>query len=162
MDSEVGRRMDGVVASIRRDLEIRVRKQEAFPSKKEVVSEKLQPVNITIHHAANVNLGSQIGTINAALTSISEQGESHKEIARALKDLTDAVLQNNQIQEAQKREVLEVIEDIAKQAEAKPELRSLGKLKAMVAGLHTLVGASSDLSTLWVKYSPAIKHFFNI
>jgi hypothetical protein len=46
VNSEVGRRMDSIVASIRRDLEIRIRKQEAFPPKADVsrpiISERLQ------------------------------------------------------------------------------------------------------------------------
>jgi hypothetical protein len=45
VDSEVGRRMDGIVASIRRDLEIRIRKQQAFPPKRinDAVAEEAKP-----------------------------------------------------------------------------------------------------------------------
>lgn len=163
VNSEVGRRMDSIVAAIRNDLDLKLLRQQAFPPKKEVTSEKsLQPVNITIHNAANVNLGLQIGTVNAALHAVSEQGESHKEIASVLKQFTHAVIEDKKIREEEKRETLEVVEDIAKEAKAKPESRSLAKLKVMVAGLHALVGTSNDLSELWSTYSPAVRHFFKI
>jgi di/tripeptidase len=157
---EIARRMDGVVAGINRDLEIRVRKQQAFP-REEVMREK-QHVSVTIQNAANVNLGSQVGYIHASLDASSDQSQAHHEVATALKELSDAVIKNERIQDSQKEEALQVITEIAKQAEAKPEARSLGTLKAMVVGLHAAVGVSNDLAALWDKYAPAIKHFFGI
>jgi hypothetical protein len=158
---EIERRLHAVTARVTRDLELRIRRQEAFPKKKGAVMEAERPhINIAIHSAANVNLGTQVGTINAALSVMSEQGESNQEVVKALKDLTDAVASNKQLQETEKQETLEVIEEITKQARSKPESRSLGKIKALVAGLHTLVAASTDLSALWTQYAPVIKHFF--
>ncbi len=158
INSEVGRRMDSIVASIRRDLEIRIRRQEALPEKK-AMSEK-QPIHVTIHSAANVNLGSQIGTINAVLTSISQKAGSDDEIVGALRQLTDAVEHNTQLQETEKRDTLEVVEEIAKQAQGKPEARSAGKLKALISGLPALLNASKELLELWDKLSPSIRHYF--
>jgi hypothetical protein len=157
---EIARRMDGVAASICRDLEIRTRKQQAFP-KKEIMPGPPQ-VNVTIHSAANVNLGSQVGTINATLTAISDQSKAHYEIAAVLKELSEAVLHNQQIPDSQKQEALQVITDIVKQAEAKPGARSLGTLKAMLAGLPSVVGMAADLTALWEKCAPVIRHFFGI
>jgi hypothetical protein len=157
---EMTRRMGAVYASINTDLEIRIRKQQAFPPKKEPMSYK--QVNVTIHHAANVNLGSQVGTINSALSAISEQAGPDQEIVKALREFTDAVAKNSQFQDAQKQETLEVIEGIAKEAEANPESRSTGRLKALISGLPTLLAASKDLLELWEKCSPPIRHFFNL
>ena len=158
---EIERRMHAVAARVTRDLELRIRRQEAFPPKRAAVMEAERPnINIAIHGAANVNLGTQVGTINAALTVISEQGESNQEVANALRELTDAVVQSQHLQEAEKQQTLEVIEEITKQAQSKPESRSLGKIKALVAGFHTLVAASNDLTALWSRYAPVIKNFF--
>jgi hypothetical protein len=156
---EIVRKMHAVMAGINTDLELRISRQEAFPKKAKVMEAQRPNINVTIHTAANVNLGTQVGTINAGLSAISEQGESSQEIVKALMGLTDAVVRNTQLQEAEKREALEVIEEITKQAQSTPESRSLGKIKALVAGLHTLVAASADLSTLWSQYAPVIKHF---
>ena len=158
---EIERRMHAVAARVNRDLELRIRRQEAFPPKKGTEMDAERPhINIAIQNAANVNLGTQVGTINAALSVISEQGELNQDVVKALKELTDAVVQNKQLREAEKQETLEVIEEITKQAQSKPESRSLGKIKALVAGLHSLVAASADLTALWTQYAPVIKHFF--
>jgi hypothetical protein len=157
---EITMGMDRVSSSIRRDLEIRIRKQQAFP-KKEIMP--MPPhVNVTIQSAANVNLGSQVGTINATLTAISNQSPAHHEVAAVLKELSESVLHNPQILDSQKEEALQVIADIVKQAEAKPEARSMGTLKAMLAGLPTLIGMAKDLAALWEKCAPTIRHFFGI
>lgn len=157
---EIARRMDGVAASISRDLEILFRKQQAFPNREFTTSPP--HINVTIQNAANVNLGSQVGTINATLTAISDQSQAHFQIAAVLKELSEAVLLSRQIQDAQKDEALQVMTNIAKQAEAKPELRSLGTLKALIAGFPALIGMAADITTLWDKYAPIIKHFFSI
>jgi hypothetical protein len=149
-----------LTGSINTDLEIRLRKQQAFPPKKEPMSYK-QNVNVTIHSAGNVNLGTQVGTITAALTEIAQQG-SHEKIVAALKELTDAVRNNAEIDDTQKRETLEVVEVIAKQAVLKPESRSLGTVKTMISGLNTLIGASHALMTAWDKCGPLIRQHFNL
>jgi len=157
---EIARRMQAVLAGINTDLELRISRQEAFPKKEKVMEAERPNINVTIHSAANVNLGTQVGTINAALSAISEQGGSSQEVVKALKGLTEAVVKNTRFQDEEKRETLEVIEEITKQAESKPELRSLGKIKALIAGLHTLVAANADLTALWTQYAPVVKHFF--
>lgn len=157
---EIAMRLGGVASSIRRDLEIRIRKQQAFPKKESMPSPP--HLNVTIHSAANVNLGTQAGTINATLTAISGQSPAHQDVAVALKELSEAVLHNPQILDSQKQEALQVITDIVKQAEAKPEARSIGTLKAMLAGLPTVIGMAADLTALWEKCAPVVRHFFGI
>ncbi len=157
---EIAMGMNRVASSIRRDLEIRIRKQQAFPQKE--IMPRPPHVNVTIHSAANVNLGSQVGTINATLTAISDQSQAHHEIAAVLKELSEAVLHNPQIPDSQKQEALQVITDIVRQAEAKPEARSVGTLKAMLAGLPSVIGMAADLTALWEKCAPVIRHFFGI
>jgi hypothetical protein len=141
---EIARKMQAVMAGINIDLELRISRQEAFPRKAKVMEAERPNINVTIHTAANVNLGTQVGTINAGLSAISQQGESSQELVKALMSLTDAVVRSTQLHETEKRETLEVIEEITKQAQSIPESRSLGKIKALVAGLHTLVVASAD------------------
>ena len=111
---EIARKMQAVMAGINTDLELRISRQEAFPKKEKVVEADRPNINVTIHTAANVNLGTQVGTINAALSAISEQGESSQEVVEALKGLTNAVVKNTQFHEDEKRETLEVIEEIAR------------------------------------------------
>lgn len=156
----IAMRMESISASIRRDLEIRIRKQIAFP--KQAVLTNPPHISVVIQNAANVNLGSQMGMIQATLTAISDRSEEHSRIAAVLKELSEAVLISQQILDSQKQEALEVIADIANQAECKPGARSRGRLKAMIVGLPVLLGVAADVTTLWEKCVPMIKHFFGI
>jgi hypothetical protein len=81
---------------------------------------------------------------------IAQQGQN--EVAAAIKELSDAVVRSSAMQDVQKQEVLQVIADLAKQAETKPESRSKGTVKAIVAGLPALIGLAADVTTLWDKY----------
>jgi hypothetical protein len=119
-------------------------------------------LSVTIHNAANVNLGSQVGTINAALNVIAQQGQAHSELAAAIKELSEAVMRSSAIQDPQKQEALQVIADIATQAETQPEARSKGTLKALIAGFPMVLGLAADVTTLWDKCSPIIRAFFGI
>jgi hypothetical protein len=119
-----------------------------------------QRVHLTVHNAANINLGSQVGTINAAVNIISKQGQS--EVASAIKELSDAVVRSSAMQDRQKQEALQVIADIAKQAEAKPEARSNGILKALIAGFPAIIGLAADVTALWDQYAPMIRAYFGI
>jgi hypothetical protein len=68
---------------------------QAFPELDEDLRQRNQPTvhwHIENSQIANLNLGTQIGTINAAIQSISEQDVSKQELAEALKQLTEAAV----------------------------------------------------------------------
>jgi hypothetical protein len=153
----VSRQMQGVEARVYRDLELRLLRQAAGLSKGEQMKEG---IHLTVQNAANINLGSQVGTINAAVTVIAEQGQS--EVANAIRELSEAILRSNAMQDSQKQEALQVVTDLAKQAEAKPEARSKGTVKALIAGLPTLIKAATDLTALWEKWGPIIRAHFGV
>lgn len=159
MDGEIARRTDSMVASIRRDLEIRLRRQEAGLRKD---PQENPSVHISITNAANVNLGTQVGTINAALNTVAEQSPSHREFAQAIKQVSDLIAQTQAIQESEKQQALQVISELVNQAGLKPEDRSTGTIKALVSGLLSMVGTAADVTTLWIAYSPTIRAFFGI
>jgi hypothetical protein len=121
---------------------------------------------LTIHiqnsNVANLNLGSQVGKINAALQSISGGDAQNREFAQALEQLTRAVLSEAMLRDAEKKEVVEVLSTIAEQAEKKPEERSKGVLRAAVAWLPTAISAATNLTTLWNTFGPIIKAYLGI
>jgi len=156
---EISRRTDSIVASVRRDLEIRLRRQEAGLRKD---PQEKQAVHISITNAANVNLGTQVGTINAALNTVAEQSQSHREFAQAIKQVSDLIAQSPSIQESEKQQALQVISELVNQAGLKPQDRSTGTIKALVTGFGSMIGAAADVTTLWIVYSPIIRTFFGI
>jgi hypothetical protein len=82
----------------------------------------VNPPTIHIQNSsiANLNLGSQIGTINAALQSLLGGGDpQQREFARALELLTQAILSEASLQAAEKQEVVGALSSIAEQAAKK-------------------------------------------
>ena len=114
--------------------------------------------HIAAENAANLSFGSQVGTINASMDLIAKQGASN--VATGIGELRDAVVKSAELKEDKKSEALAVIAEIAKQAEAKPEARSKGIVKALMAGFPAVIGKASDLMTAWDKYGPTLKGYF--
>lgn len=129
--------MHRVVSDVRRELEIMIREQDAFPQVATDGGQQMPHPQVNIHNSsiANLNLGSQLGTINSALGIVSHGDAKQEDFARALKDFTEAVLGDLVLPDPQKQETVQILADIAKQAEAKPEERLSGKLKAGLAYL---------------------------
>lgn len=120
-----------------------------------------QVIHIESSNIANLNLGSQIGTINSALQVMSKGEQSQREFARALEEFTAAVL-DSRLSDANKQEVVEALSTIAQQGTRKPEERTKGILKALVIWIPTAIATAVDLTKLWDKFGPAIKAYLGI
>jgi hypothetical protein len=132
-----------------------------FPGFDEDLRGNQPMIHIQDSNIANLNMGSQIGTLNAALQVISEGDESQKEFAQALEECTQAVVAAA-LSDANKHEVVEAVSIIAEQAGKKPEERSKGTLKALVAWIPTAISAANNLVTLWDKIGPSVKDHLGI
>lgn len=157
-------RMSSVAASINRELEIMVREHELFPHEKVVTKgeDKIQ-INISGGNIANLNLGSQLGNINAALQTIasSDNAESQK-VAEALKELTEATVASAQLSDVNKREIVEALTDLSRQAAMPTSERSTGTLKALFTWLPTALQVAADATAVWDKWGEQIKTFFGL
>jgi hypothetical protein len=132
---------------------------QAFPGIDEDLQMNRPIINLHVQDSniANLNLGSQIGTINASLQTISEQGDSEHEFAQVLKELTEAVVSQKDLPDPEKQEVVQALSTIAEQATKKPEQRSKVTLKALVSWIPTAISAAKGLSDLWEKFGPIIQ-----
>jgi hypothetical protein len=127
-----------------------------FPSLDEDLQVNRPTIHIENSTIANLNLGSQVGTINASVQQMSKGDESQQEFARALQELTEAVVSAT-LADAQKKEVVEALSTMAEQATKKPEERSTGILKALVAWIPSAIGTAHHLTALWDKFGPIIR-----
>jgi hypothetical protein len=118
-------------------------------------------INIHNSNVANLNFGSQVGTINANLQTISGGDATQQEFVSAIKQLTEAVLQAT-LPAAEQREVVEALSNIAEQSAKKPEERSKVSLKSLVHYIPTVISSVSSLANLWTKYEPVIKAHLGI
>lgn len=153
-------RMRKVAGDIRRDLEIRFREQEAFPRVMESVTMP-SPTYLNIQNAniSNLNLGTQVGTINTALQVLTT--EDHKTVAEAIKELTEGVLKDGRLGDSQKQEAVEALSTLASEAQRGQGHASIST-KALIGWLPTLLGVSADLVTLWDKAGPTLRAFFGL
>ena len=159
---EIERRTQAILGSIRRELEIRVREQEVFPKPESKMANNTHfHLNISNSSVSNLNLGSQVGSINSVLQSISGEGEA-QDLAKVLKEITEAVVADAILQDSQKREAVQALSDVAKQAQLNPTERSTGTLKAIFSWLPSIISASADLTVLWDKVAPTVKTFFGL
>lgn len=118
-------------------------------------------INIINSNVANLNLGEQLGHIEAVAQTIgADQTEHNQKFAEALRTLTDAIKNQKQLTESDKKEAAQVLSEIADQAKAEPQTRSSGRIKALLAGFPTMIAAAADLTELWHAWSPAIRAYF--
>lgn len=117
---------------------------------------------ITINNSniANLNLGKQIGTINAALNVLSTGGDQSKEFAAALKQLTEAITASSSLDPERKTEAVDVVSTLAEQASA-PQ-KKIGTLRALVNTLPAMITGAKDVIEIWNSVHPAIKGFLGI
>src|SRR5690349_14398552 len=114
---------------------------QAFPELDEDLRQA-QPPSIHLHiensSVANLNLGSQVGTINTALEAIWEQpGSTQQELVVALKQLTEATVADKGLQDTEKQEIVEALSILAEQAAKNPQNRSKGPVRAILSWLPT-------------------------
>ena len=112
-------------------------------------------INITNSTVGNINLGQQIGHIEAiAKTIASKQGGDNQHFAEALRALTDAIKNAQELKDTDKVEAAQASSEIAEQGNVEPQKRSHGKLKALLAGFPTLIAGAAHLTKLWETWGP--------
>ncbi|MFH1140371.1 MAG: hypothetical protein V1724_01580 [Chloroflexota bacterium] len=121
------------------------------------VGDKLTLNNINVH-------GSNVGAINSGTiqnldaTITLKQARGDKEMAEAIKELTQAIFDGKQIDDATKNELAQSLEYLVAQTEAKPEQRSLGVIKGAISFMRNTISTAAELVGIWEKAEPIIRH----
>jgi len=115
--------------------------------------------NITVDRSniGILNTGS-IGTVDGAVTVLKRHGDD--EAARALVQLTEAVVTERQIGVEQKNQILELLSVLSTEAAAPKEQRRSAGMKQILLHISTLVGGAAGLLQLWQQLQPAISALF--
>jgi hypothetical protein len=111
---------------------------------------------------ANANFGTQIGTITASIESVRKEGGKGAEFATALKTLTEGVVNSQDLNDTQKKEVLEALELLGAEAQQPPEKRKRGLLRPVLDSMPKLLTSASALVNLWHTFGPHITGFFGL
>jgi hypothetical protein len=155
-------RTGAAAAKINRDLEISLREQQAFPKLKE--APQMPPtthINIQNSTISNLNFGEQVGTINTALDILSagNAGNDRQALADAIKQLTEAVVNDPTLPEANKREAVDALSTLAKEA-TDWKGKATTTAKAMISYLPGVINTSASLLVLWDKFGATVRTFF--
>ena len=123
------------------------------------MKEKEEPVsmNITYNITGMANFGQVIGDISVKVQQIERQG--HADIAKALKDLTEVIVNDPALTDEQKTEAVEQMQELTKQASAEEASRSKGVIRAIFTHLPGVITISEECKELWEQYEPIIRDF---
>lgn len=101
------------------------------------------------------------GTLFALNTSIEVmQNRGDSELAKAVKELTQAVLDDKQITDDLKKEIAEQLEFLVAEAIADKEKRRVGVIKGVMAQISKAISTSAALLTIWDKVEPLFRASF--
>lgn len=122
--------------------------------------------NLTLH---NINVsGVTIGSINtgvihnldASITVM--QSQDKPELADAIKELTEAIIKTNEIDETAKNEIAQQLEFLTAQVTARSQDKSVGLVKGVMLGLKSTLSTVASLITIWDKVEPLLRIAFKL
>ena len=112
----------------------------------------------------NINVsGSTVGAINTGTIQQLDSeislltGHGNHELASALKDLTQAIIDNQELPATEKDEAAQQLAFLGAQLTIKPDQRSRGVVKGLLSGMTKILSVSTSLMTLWDKLRPLLE-----
>jgi len=94
----------------------------------------------------NLNLGTVQGDLHASVKILRTQGD--QQIADVIEKLTDAISKWARIDDAHRKDLLENVAQVSKEASTPPDQRKSGMLKASLAFLTTSLSTAKELAPL--------------
>ncbi len=119
----------------------------------------LTNINVSRSTIGAINTGT-IKNLDASISIMHSQGKS--ELAMAIKELTEAIMESNKINEKVKNEIAEQLEFLTVQATAEPKDRSSGVIKSVLLGLRDSISTVAGLIAIWDKVEPLLRTCFGM
>jgi hypothetical protein len=98
-------------------------------------------LNINQSQVANLNLGHVVGNLQASLSNLRATGQ--EEIAGALKAIAEAIAKEDTLQDAEKREAVELVSAMGEEFRRPGDERRAGLLRTLGARLSQLVSGAA-------------------
>lgn len=105
----------------------------------------------------SINTG-QISDLNVALDNVNNAGSPG--LANALQALTEAVLASSDLPSEKKKEAVEHLSHLAKQAALPKDKRETAIGRTVLDGFERIISASSGLLTIWNIAKPLLRSLF--
>ena len=102
-----------------------------------------------------------IQSVSMSISSLQQAGEA--DLARALKAVSEAVLQTSEIAVTQRSEILENLDELGRQASLSPDRRMKpGVIKSLIGGISGAIGAAGAAASVWATWGGTILKFFGL
>ena len=115
---------------------------------------KIDRSNIGVVNTGNIN------EINSAITFVEKAG--NVEIAKGLKDFSEAIIGTTELADPQKNEILDHLSFLSNEIKSKSESRHKTTTKTVLNTIKETLSVSSNLSTIWSVFYPLIKAYLGI
>ena len=97
-------------------------------------------------------------TLNTSIEVMQNRGDT--ELAKSVKELTQAVLDDKQVADDLKKEIAEQLEFLVAEAVADKEKRHVGPIKAIMTQISQVISASAALLSIWEQVEPLFRATF--
>jgi len=99
-----------------------------------------------------------IETVDSAVTALHQSGDD--QLSAAIQELTQAVVNNNEVVAETKNKILEILSVVATEATAPKERRRLTVIRALLHELAGLMGGAAALGAVWDRIRPILEAAF--
>lgn len=124
------------------------------------MGDKIKVSNSTV---GVINTG-EIETIESIFLNASTLANAgHTELAIALRKVTEATNNSQELTRKQQTELLEQLGEIARQAKISPNKRAgPAVIRVVLSSIAATIGTGGGLAEIWSTWGPAIKAFFGL
>ena len=89
--------------------------------------------------------------------------KGHDEVATSLKEVTEAVASSRELSEQERTDVLDSLDEIARQAALPVDRRAKpGVIKSVLSGIAGSLAAAGGTAEVWSTWGPQITRFFGL
>jgi hypothetical protein len=100
-----------------------------------------------------------VGTIKVKISKLQQEGQ--KELAEALEHVVDAVNRFTDIEDENKKALLDQLKELAHQANLEPPKRAKpGVIKSLLSSVALTLSSAGGLAEVWSTWGTKILHYF--
>lgn len=114
---------------------------------------KLNNISVSNSVVGTINTGS-IGTIDQSISALVQCGEP--ELADAMKELSEAILQSNDLTRNQVNELIEILSVVAKETATPKEVRRNTVIASLLERATKITALANDIADVCQKWWPVI------
>jgi hypothetical protein len=118
-----------------------------------VAGTKLHNINVNNSVVGTINTGS-IGSVDQSITALVQSGEP--ELAQAIKELSEAVLQSGDLTRNQKNELIESLSTISREAASPPAARQNTVAVSLLDKAMKVTALANDIAGVCTKCWPIV------